>query len=67
MEQDSRPLRRFAVSRLYLPGGQVLRNQVIEITVASDGKTTARYFPLTQELAFTEWRGGSYHWPTAAE
>ncbi len=45
---------RFAVHRLHLPDGAVLPLQVVE--QLPDG--TCRYFPLQQETAFTEWRGG---------
>lgn len=49
--------KRFAVSRLHLPGGRVLCNQVIE--VGADGRVA--YYPLERELPFTEWRGGDYY------
>ncbi len=52
------PVRRIAVSRLHLPEGTVLKNQVLEF--AADGKTVSKYYPLTEELPFTEWRGGDY-------
>lgn len=67
MKADSPSVRRFAVSRLHLPEGGILRNQVIEFSTTPDGKVTARYFPLTQELPFTEWRGGDYSWPSVSE
>ena len=51
-------MRRIAVRRLHLPDGQILTNQVIEF--ADDG--SQRYFPLTEELPFTEWLGGDYYW-----
>lgn len=53
---------RFAVSRLHLPTGEVLKNQVVER--CEDPVTHAvscRYYPLTEEVAFTEWRGGEYY------
>ena len=55
---------RFAVSRLRLPGGSVLKNQVIEYQQTSENKFSARYYPLTEEIPFTEWRGGDFHWPS---
>ena len=52
-------LRRVAVSRLHLPDGRVLYNQVVEL----DGDVFVRHYPLTEELPFTEWRGGEYFLP----
>lgn len=52
-------LRRVAVSRLHLPDGRVLYNQVVEL----DGDVFVRHYPLTEELPFTEWRGGDYFLP----
>lgn len=52
--------RRIAVSRLHLPNGKILPNQVIEL---SDGHPQ-RYYSLTQELPATEWLGGDYEWPS---
>lgn len=49
-------MRRVAVSRLIVDG-QTLRNQVIEM---QDGRLL-RYYPLTEELAFTEWRRETIH------
>ncbi len=49
--------RRFAVSRLHLPDGRVLSNQVIE---TMDEKVV-RYYPLTEELPFTEWHPIDYY------
>jgi len=54
------PARRFAVSRLHLPNGQVLKNQVVETCYEAD-RTSVRYYPLTEELPLTEWRGGDYY------
>lgn len=56
------PVRRFAVSRLHLATGEVLKNQVVE--VSEDSAThhaSTTYYPLTEETAFTEWRGGDYY------
>ncbi len=47
---------RIAVSRLHLPDGSILVNQVLEY----DGERLLRYFPLTEELPFTQWIGGDY-------
>lgn len=52
-------LRRVAVSRLHLPDGRVLYNQVVEL----DGDVFVRHYPLTEELPFTEWKGGDYFLP----
>lgn len=54
----NKEIKRFAVSRLHLKDGSILKNQVVEI----DAKTNqvAAYYPLIKELAFTEWRGGDY-------
>ena len=51
-------MKRFAVRRLHLPDGRVLVNQVIE----TDSNGLMRYYPLVDELPFTEWRGGDYYW-----
>lgn len=58
----SAPVRRFAVSRLHLPDGRVLKNEVIEVTPSADGPRF-RHYPLVGEQAFTEWLGGDYDWP----
>ena len=52
--------RRIAVSRLHLPDGTLLNNQVIEL---SDG-IPQRHYPLVHELPATEWLGGDYVWPS---
>lgn len=52
----------FAVSRLHLPTGEVLKNQVVE--VCEDPVThrvSTTYHPLTEETAFTEWKGGDHY------
>ena len=49
--------RRFAVSRLHKVDGTVLTNQVIEINDSGE----VIYYPLTDELPFTEWHGGDYY------
>lgn len=50
-------MKRIAVSRLHLPDGTVLLNQVIE--TSEEGEIS--YYPLTDELPFTEWLGGDYY------
>ena len=49
---------RFAVSRLHLSDGTLLKNYVIE---GNDKGDAVRYYPLKEELPFTEWRGGDYY------
>lgn len=44
-------MRRIASPLLILPDGQVLRQQVVEIL---QGRVEC-YYPLTEELPFTEW------------
>ncbi|MGN1354104.1 MAG: hypothetical protein ACI4V2_04260 [Alloprevotella sp.] len=51
---------RFAVSRLHLPGGEVLKNQVVEVWQAADGSKHYSYYDLERELPFTMWRGGDF-------
>ena len=51
--------RRIAVSRLHLPDGHVLHNQVIEM---EDG-IPVKFHDLLKEEPFTEWLGGDYYWP----
>ena len=53
-------MRRIAVSRLHLPNGTILHNQVIELC---EGQPR-RYYPLVQELPATEWLGGDFEWPS---
>ena len=53
---------RFAVSRLHLPDGTVLKNQIIETKIIN-GKPSTQYHPLTEETPFTEWRGGDFYLP----
>ena len=50
-------MKRFAVSRLHLLDESVLYNQVVEIS--DQGEIS--YYPLTDELPFTEWHGGDYY------
>lgn len=50
---------RIAVSRLHMENGNVLKNQILEID--SETKKMVRYYPLSREIAFTEWRGGDYY------
>lgn len=50
-------MKRIAVSRLHLPDGKVLTNQVIDTTDSGE----IIYYPLTDELPFTEWHGGDYY------
>ena len=54
-------LRRIAVSRFHFPDGRVLYNQIVEL----DSDVYVRHYPLTDELPFTEWRGGDYFLPAA--
>lgn len=54
-------IRRFAVSRLHLPDGTVLRNQIVEET--SQGNIL--YRPLLSEEPMTEWRGGDFFLPSS--
>lgn len=49
--------RRIAVSRLHLPGGRVLHNQIIELI----GSVALRHYPLLEEQPATEWLGGDYY------
>lgn len=58
MTEHQPSLRRIAISRLHLPDGSILLRQVVEII---DG-CPVRYFPLTDEIPFTEWLGGDYVW-----
>ena len=37
------------------------KNQVLEFDVET--KKVVRFYPLEQEIAFTEWRGGDYFLP----
>ncbi len=55
------PPRRFAVARLHLPDGRILKQQVIECIEPTADGPRYRFFPLTQEIAFTEWRGGDFY------
>ena len=49
-------LRRIAANEVMTPEGQSLTRYVVE--VAQDG-TVCDLYPLTQEMAFTEWMQGS--------
>ena len=79
-------MKRIAVSRLHLPDGTILRNQVVEVLPHTDGQLiqphaadhpplvgggwvdcgpcSARFYPLTEELACTKWFGGDFYWDT---
>ena len=45
-------MRRIAVSRLQLSNGEILKNQIIEW----DDNNVPKFYPITEELAFTEWK-----------
>ena len=45
-------MKRIAVSKLKLPNGEILKNQIIEWT----DDNYVSYYPLTEELPFTEWK-----------
>ena len=70
-------MKRIAVSRLHLPDGTILRNQVVEVLPHTDGQLplvgggwvdcgpcSARFYPLTEELACTKWLSGDFYWDT---
>lgn len=52
-------MKRVAVARLRLQDGRILKNQVVE-TAGSDDKTVTRFYPLGEELPFTEWHDADY-------
>ena len=49
-------MKRIAYAQVELPDGTLLKRQVVEF---SEGKYLCHY-PLTEELAFTEWRNEKY-------
>ncbi|MBO7295170.1 MAG: hypothetical protein J6U65_07135 [Bacteroidaceae bacterium] len=49
-------MKRIAYAQVELPDGTLLKRQVVEF---SEGKYL-RHYPLTEELAFTEWRNEKY-------
>ena len=51
--------RRIAVSRLHMPEGPVLSNQVVEFD--AEGYPICHY-PLTEEIHSTEWHPIDYYW-----
>ena len=68
---------RIAVSLLHLPDGTILRHLVVEVLPHTDGQLplvgggwvdcgpcSARFYPLTEELACTKWFGGDFYWDT---
>lgn len=61
MKVENTRVSRIAVSRLHLSNGEVWKNQVLEFDVKT--KKIVRFYPLEQEIAFTEWRGGDYFLP----
>lgn len=58
MKVENTRILRIAVSRLHLQNGEVRKNHVLEID--AEKKKVIRFYPLEQEIAFTEWRGGDY-------
>lgn len=56
--------RRVAYSAVTLPDGTRLYR---EIVVFSPDGTPQTHFPLTEEVAFTEWRAGEYVWDAKSE
>ena len=48
---------RIAVSRLHLPDGTILRNQILELK----GDRVVDYYDLQEEIYNTIWRGGDYY------
>lgn len=61
MKVENTRVSRIAVSRLHLSNGEVKKNQVLEIDVET--QKVVRSYPLEQEIAFTEWRGGDFFLP----
>lgn len=61
MKVENTRVSRIAVSRLHLSNGEVRKNHVLEFDVET--KKVVRFYPLEQEIAFTEWRGGDYFLP----
>ncbi len=51
--------RRVAYPAVTLPDGTRLKREIV--VFAADG-TPKAHFPLTEEVAFTEWRGTEYAW-----
>ena len=49
-------MKRIAYAQVELPDGILLKRQVVEF---SEGQYL-RHYPLTEELAFTEWRNEKY-------
>ena len=49
-------MKRIAYAQVELPDGTLLKRQVVEF---SEGQYL-RHYPLTEELAFTEWRNEKY-------
>ena len=50
-------MEQIGVSRLHLPNGTIRHNQILIF----ENKKLGRYFPLTEEIAFTKWIGGDYY------
>ncbi len=49
--------KRIAANRIHFPDGRVLVNHVVEL----DGMFPVATYPLTEEMAFTEWHGGDFY------
>jgi hypothetical protein len=49
-------MKRIAYAQVQLPDGTLLKRQVVEFA----NGVYLRHFPLTEELAFTEWRNEKY-------
>ena len=49
-------MKKIAVSRLHLPDGRVLNNQIV---IFSEGKAV-RFYPLTEEEPCTTWFGSDF-------
>lgn len=54
-------MRRIAVSRLHLPDGTILSNQVLEFQ--DNSLNPLVFYNLKEELPYTEWISGDYYLP----
>lgn len=50
-------IKRIAYSRVILPNGDTLRNEVIEFDA---NQNVINHFPLTEELPFVEWHNETF-------
>lgn len=51
--------KQIAFSKIILPSGEILKRHVV---VFDENNQPTRHFPLSEEIAFTEWQDRTFYW-----